>query len=439
MSATRYLPAAQTAARTIPDVLAGRGLDPLISRYLLVETRRGLAWLFVVLDAPRLSRMEAYISADTLHHLRTALRGRPVLVSNSNGLRYAVLLSRPPQLPKAADCPPWRAGLLQIGEGVEGAITARWDGIGHILAGGMTGSGKSNFLRLLVSQAIVEGHALALADPDGRTFPQLAGHPNLIAPLGSTLDGCHTAITAALDEITRRSERYNQAPGYPDTLEAYNAAPGVGGGNMPTCRPGPTLPRLLVVIDEYNGLSLASGGPRGALAQAATQIAWRGRKFGVSLVLAGQDFAKEIVGPVRDQMTTRVCFRVSTAATSRVVLGRSGAERLRAPGRAWCEPWGLVQTYRAELTPAPAGDGLSADERRLAERMQVEYSGRMTLGALLEIGYPEREARRLRRDWQARGLAVVIAEEDNALCINTSRFPRPDAQTVQTVQTVQAG
>jgi hypothetical protein len=71
--------------------------------------------------------------------------------------------------------------------------------------------------------------------------------------------------------------------------------------------------------------------------------------------------------------------------------------------------------------------------------MQVEYSGRMTLGALLEIGYPEREARRLRRDWQARGLAVVIAEEDNALCINTSRFPRPDAQTVQTVQTVQTG
>ena len=95
------------------------------------------------------------------------------LLDNSNGFRYAILLSNPPTLPEHADFPGWRQGLVQLGVTPNGAqVATGWSDIGHVLVGGMTGSGKSNFLRLLVQQAIAEGHALALAYPDGRTFPQ---------------------------------------------------------------------------------------------------------------------------------------------------------------------------------------------------------------------------------------------------------------------------
>ena len=93
MSANRYLPAAQNIAQAIPAVLAEQGLDPLISRFVLTESERGDAWLFVVLDDSVLEFLDSYAADSVLSHLSTAFHGHPVLFSNSLGLRYAVLLS----------------------------------------------------------------------------------------------------------------------------------------------------------------------------------------------------------------------------------------------------------------------------------------------------------------------------------------------------------
>ena len=94
MSVTRYLPAAQNVAQAIPGVLAGLGLDPLINRFVLTESARGDAWLFVVLDDSVLECLASYAAPSVLSHLSTALHGHQVLFSNSYGLRYAVLLSQ---------------------------------------------------------------------------------------------------------------------------------------------------------------------------------------------------------------------------------------------------------------------------------------------------------------------------------------------------------
>jgi len=97
MSVNRYLPAARSVAQAIPGILAQCGLKPLISRFVLTETERGAAWLFVVLDVSPLDLVvEAYAASDVLHYLSTALHGHPVVInSNSDGLRYAVLLGSP--------------------------------------------------------------------------------------------------------------------------------------------------------------------------------------------------------------------------------------------------------------------------------------------------------------------------------------------------------
>ena len=95
MSANRYLPAARTAAQTIPAVLAQRGLKPILNRCVLTETGRGAAWLFVVLEMSPMEHQEDYTASDVLHDLSTALQGLPIDVSTSDGLRYAVLLGSP--------------------------------------------------------------------------------------------------------------------------------------------------------------------------------------------------------------------------------------------------------------------------------------------------------------------------------------------------------
>jgi hypothetical protein len=94
MSANRYLPAARSVALAFPEILAQRGLNPPISRFVLTETEQGAAWLFVVLDVSPLTRfVETYTGSEILHHLSTELNGLPVVVNILNGLSYAVLLS----------------------------------------------------------------------------------------------------------------------------------------------------------------------------------------------------------------------------------------------------------------------------------------------------------------------------------------------------------
>ena len=92
MSVNRYLPAAFNVAQAFTGILAQRGLKPFISRFVLTETQQGNAWLFVVLEVSPLEHLEDYAAPDVLRYLSTALQGLPVLVSDSYGLRYAVLL-----------------------------------------------------------------------------------------------------------------------------------------------------------------------------------------------------------------------------------------------------------------------------------------------------------------------------------------------------------
>lgn len=402
---SKYKSAAQTVASLVPEVLGNRGLDrSVIKRNILVESTNGLAWLFVELQDIRLQKLERYIGRETLHQLSTALKGRPVILSNSNGLRYAVLLSEKPQLPSQVDYPGWRTGLVQIGVNAWGQpITASWNGLGHVLVAGRSGAGKSEFLRLIVAQALSESFALALCDPDGRTFPALTGHPALLAPIGTTFDGCKLALDAVWSEINRRRALLEAAPGNLPDIEAYNDR---GAGDY--------IPRLVVVVDEYNGLVKATGGPKGAIGESAIRLAWQARKFNVTLCLAGQDFTRETTAQVSDQMLTRLCFAVNKPSTSRVIIGKDGGERIKQAGQALTIPWGKVQVYLADLQAAPGSDGLSQVERDLIEQLRTDYNGKMTEAALVELGYSQGKARAIRRDWLARGLAVVDPAQGNA-------------------------
>jgi len=410
---------AEHAARVIPATLTQRGLQPRFSDWLLTEDQ-GATWLFGVLDVRHLDRLETYLRADLLHHISTALQGRPVFVSNSSGLRYAVLMSRPPRLPRHVEFPEIERGRVRLGVRAGGGeIAIPWDKLGHLLVAGKTGSGKSVFLRLLVHQALGDGAQMLLGDLDRATFPMLDGHPALLAPLATTPETMHALVERGLGECDHRATLYDQVDGYPETLTEYNTLAEQQGAAV--------LPRVIVVLDEFNTATLATGGENGALARAAAKLGWRGRKFGVDVIFAAQDFSKKTVGRIRDQIAAAVCFRVRSAEVARAVECAEAVNiPANRPGLALSDRWGLFQAYYldksvlidATVQPGPA---LTEQEMQVVEAARAD-GDRLTLALLQEHGYQRNESRRLLAEWRARGWVIKDPAQQNAHVL-TDRLP----------------
>lgn len=429
MSANRYIPQARLLTSAVQHVLQQRGIEAPIRATKIAETEQGDAWAFVVLDTAKIARMEAYTSPDVLHQIGTLLKGKTPVLCNHTGLGYGFALTTPRSLPRSIPFPGVETSLLRIGVGLRGDVAIPWAEAGHLLVAGMTGSGKSVFLRSVVYQHLASGGSVAVADMDGATLPMLTGHPALARPIARAPQDAAALVQWALGECDLRAALYNQAEGYPETLAEYNAKI-IRQGQSP-------LPAILVVLDEFSATVTALGGATGEFAGQVAQLAWRGRKFGVRLLIAAQDFSKQIIGRVRDQIGTVICFRARSDETARL-LGLSAATRIPPdrPGLAATDRWGLVQTYllpKSALIAAPA-DGLDPRERALLERAQTETGGRLSIPILVGWGQRERAARQLLEAWELRGWVLRDPQRDNARYIAPKLTQilsnRPTGQTV---------
>jgi hypothetical protein len=196
---------------------------------------------------------------------------------------------------------------------------------------------------------------------------------------------------------------------------------------------------MLVVLDEASTVLTALGGAKGALGQALATLGWRGRKFGIHFVFAAQEFTKDIVGPVRDQVGLTLCFRVRNGQMAER-MGCKGAERIpeNRPGLAISDRHGPIQTYfieqsalgyRQSLLPT-----LNEMERTLFTRALAD-GGKLPASKVQEWGrVSEWQARRLLETWALKGWLAKDANRDNAFCIT------PKAQAfLSNHQTAQPG
>lgn len=195
----------------------------------------------------------------------------------------------------------------------------------HGLIAGTTGSGKSEFLRSLVAgmaAAVSPTHlTFVLIDyKGGATFDACAALPHVVGMVTDLDDQLADRALRSLHAELRRREALLRDHGVADLSELRASAPTV------------TLPRLVVVIDEFAALV----GEQPTFLHALVGIAQRGRSLGVHLLLATQRPNGVITDDIRANTNLRLALRLQDTADAIDVVGIAAAAHLPrgVPGRA---------------------------------------------------------------------------------------------------------
>ena len=203
----------------------------------------------------------------------------------------------------------------------------------HVLVGGTTGSGKSEFLQTLVTSLALANHpdqlSFVLIDyKGGAAFRECARFPHTVG-LVTDLDGhlADRALVSLRAELKRRERLLAQA-GVTDH-QSYAASD--SGVEAP-------LPRLVIVIDEFR--ALAEEIP--PFVDGLVRVAGLGRSLGVHLVLATQRPAGVVTGDIKSNVNLRVALRVRDRSDSEDVIDAPDAASLGedTPGRAFARSGG---------------------------------------------------------------------------------------------------
>jgi DNA segregation ATPase FtsK/SpoIIIE-like protein len=366
------------------------------------------------------------VHPETLHHL-TAVVGKPVKRLNTTGLTYCVVLKpqRKQRLPRMVELDlshrptavrrgsPQGDYMIGFGLSREGEVWKPLEKLRHIIVAGSTDSGKSAFLRSLLYQLCKSSgpDKQKQNDMEGLTFAAFEGAPQLAHPIAESVEDATQIAFRLVQEMERRAALYQATGRFPEKLSEYHAAI----ANNP---PISNLPWIVAIFDEFTAL-MDEAGKRSDLYRLIGQLAMRGRKYGITLVFAGQDFKADLLGTrITNQLRTRVQFACATAYQSQVVLGKSGAEKITTPGRALVSFGGKiieVQTFWVnkervlDLRREPVSP-LTGDEQELVHYALKHLGGKFNIHDLAEAfrgRVSQRRIERLSRQWEARGWLVA--------------------------------
>ena len=222
----------------------------------------------------------------------------------------------------------------------------------HVLVAGSTGSGKSEWLKVLVASILLrstpESVQIALIDPKILTFAGVDDSPYLWRPVATTLAD---AIAILRDAVAEMDARYQVLArgGFVNLGERFKA--------------GKTdLPFLVLIFDEFADLILAGREEKKEFESLVARIAGKGRAAGIHLVRATQRPDRAVVtGIIKANLPLKVCLKVANAVNAQIVLDESGAESLFGKGDLLCDfGKGLV---RAQGLFIPQSEFLAALSR----------------------------------------------------------------------------
>ena len=225
-------------------------------------------------------------------------------------------------------------------------VTADLATFPHLLVAGVTGSGKSVFLRnllvCLTAKHPPEQLQLMIVDPKRTDFAMFGGLPHLMDGQRVLLDAreAQQKLLALIhEEMPRRQDIIGKARVF--NIQEFNRR-----------FPEEALPMVVAVIDEYAQLlTVIPDKERKAFEQDLMSLAQVGRALGLHLILATQRPSTDVVtGVLKANLPTRVALKVTTNIDSRVILDQPGAENLVGHGdMLYMEASGRVTRLQAPL------------------------------------------------------------------------------------------
>lgn len=182
--------------------------------------------------------------------------------------------------------------------------------IPNLIVGGTTGSGKSVLLHSFIMSLLKYKTNLYLCDPKMVEFDRYSGL-NGVEGIANSVDET-LAIIKDLTSIMNSRFSILKKRGFRSASE-FNLLQGV------------SMPPICLVIDEWADLVLQDK----SLQKDLSILAQKGRAAGISTILSTQrPSASVISGLIKANFPGRVALRVASAVDSRVILDRSGAEKI---------------------------------------------------------------------------------------------------------------
>lgn len=268
-------------------------------------------------DLPYLLQAEATV--------KPLLYGAGFIVSVPNSIRETIPVGNLLYSPKFQAIKTDASFVLGIDEDNEVVVLRFGEDVSHMIIAGETGSGKSTCLNLLISSimanAMINTVKFILVDPKRVELAQFKNcthflhQPIITAP--------YKAIRMLWDMCAEMEKRYK-------TFERYSVK-NIEEFNKLKQQKNEVMPRLIIVIDEFG--DLMTNGNKKETEPRLIRLAQTGRACGIHLVLATQRPSATIVsGDLKANLSTKISFAVATGVNSRVILDKTGAEKLLGKG-----------------------------------------------------------------------------------------------------------
>jgi len=238
----------------------------------------------------------------------------------------------------------------------------------HALVGGRTGAGKTVLLHALIASLVwrysPEELELYLVDfKEGVEFQVYRSLPHArVVAIQSEREFGLSVLEGVRTELNRRGDLFREQG--VDELAAWRRLTGT------------RLPRIVVIIDEFQVFFELNDGLAQHARALLTDIASRGRSFGIHLVLASQTLsAMELEARALSQIGVRIALQMSEADSFKVLGKDNDAARfLERPGEAIFNEAGGLPGHNVRFQ----GAWVAREERE--ERMATLVARAATIG-----------------------------------------------------------
>jgi len=194
----------------------------------------------------------------------------------------------------------------------------------HGLVAGATGSGKSVCINTLIISLIYnntpEELRFVLIDPKMVELSIYNDIPHLAMPVITDAKKAPAALKWVCEEMDRRFVVFSSV--HAKNLKAFN--------EMSKRNGNPIMPKIVVVIDELADLMVVAGAD---VEDYIHRIGAKARAAGIHIIVATQRPSTDVIkGTMKNNIPTRIAFKVTSAVDSSTILDHGGAEKLLGMG-----------------------------------------------------------------------------------------------------------